>query len=55
MGGRGTDVAREAASLILLDDDFTSIVAIHRDSQGRLPAIPSVYTHSRPNCSALPG
>ena len=27
MGGRGTDVAREAASLILLDDDFTSIVA----------------------------
>ena len=26
MGGRGTDVAREAASLILLDDDFTSIV-----------------------------
>jgi P-type Ca2+ transporter type 2C len=27
MGGRGTDVAREAASLILLDDDFSSIVA----------------------------
>jgi Ca2+-transporting ATPase len=26
MGGRGTDVAREAASLILLDDDFGSIV-----------------------------
>ena len=30
MGGRGTDVAREAASLVLLDDDFGSIVAAVR-------------------------
>jgi len=30
MGGRGTDVAREAASLILLDDDFASIAAAIR-------------------------
>ncbi len=33
MGRRGTDVAREAASLVLLDDDFTSIVGTVR--QGR--------------------
>src|SRR6185437_183644 len=26
MGGRGTDVAREAAAVVLLDDDFSSIV-----------------------------
>jgi Ca2+-transporting ATPase len=31
MGGRGTDVAREAASLVITDDNYTSIVAgIHR-------------------------
>ncbi len=30
MGGRGSDVAREAAALVLLDDDFSSIVGAVR-------------------------
>ena len=30
MGGRGTDVAREAAGLVVTDDDFSSIVAAVR-------------------------
>ena len=30
MGGRGTDVAREAAGIVLLDDDFASIVTTIR-------------------------
>jgi Ca2+-transporting ATPase len=30
MGGRGTDVAREAAGLVLLKDDFTSLVTAVR-------------------------
>ena len=34
MGGRGTDVAREAASLVIKDDDFTSIARGIRQGRG---------------------
>ena len=34
MGARGTDVAREAASLVITDDDFSSIVAGIRQGRG---------------------
>jgi Ca2+-transporting ATPase len=34
MGGRGTDVAREAADLVIVDDDYTSIVEGIRQGRG---------------------
>jgi P-type Ca2+ transporter type 2C len=34
MGGRGTDVAREAASIVLLDDNFVSIIRAIRLGRG---------------------
>ena len=34
MGGRGTDVAREAADLVVVDDDYASIVAGIRQGRG---------------------
>jgi Ca2+-transporting ATPase len=34
MGGRGTDVAREAADLVITDDDFASIVGGVRQGRG---------------------
>jgi Ca2+-transporting ATPase len=33
MGGRGTDVAREASAIVLVDDDFTTLV--HAIAEGR--------------------
>src|SRR5579871_1750143 len=33
MGGRGTDVAREASTLVLLDDDFASLVQAVRSGR----------------------
>jgi Ca2+-transporting ATPase len=34
MGGRGSDVAREAASIVLLNDDFASLVRAVRSGRG---------------------
>ena len=34
MGGRGTDVARESAGLVITDDDFSSIVSGIRQGRG---------------------
>jgi Ca2+-transporting ATPase len=46
MGGRGTDVAREAASLILLDDDFSSIVRAVRMGRRIFDHLQKAMTYS---------
>ena len=43
MGGRGTDVAREAAALVLLDDDFTSIVSAIRRGRATFDNIKKAF------------
>ncbi len=50
MGGRGTDVAREAASIVLLDDNFASIVRgirlgrrIYTNMQGAMRYVLSMH------------
>ena len=48
MGESGTDVAREASDLILLDDHFATIVAGHRAGQGDVPqrsSLPHLSPH----------
>src|SRR5436853_5437747 len=45
MGGRGTDVAREAASLVLLGDDFASIVRSVRMGRRIFDHLQKAMTH----------
>ncbi|CAL7961807.1 Cation_ATPase_N domain-containing protein [Alphaproteobacteria bacterium] len=45
MGGRGTDVARESASLVLLNDDFSSIVTAVRLGRRIFDNIKKVTTY----------
>ena len=49
MGGRGTDVAREASSLVLLDDDFNAIAgAVRLAGPGHCQALLARATGPRP-------
>jgi Ca2+-transporting ATPase len=45
MGGRGTDVAREASALVLLDDDFTTIAEAVRQGRRILDNLKKAYAY----------
>ena len=46
MGARGTDVAREAAALVITDDDFTSIAAGVRQGRGIFANLRKAMTYT---------